>query len=194
MGKFWFPVLFLKYESFPSPYGKHFSKEVFTYCYFDNLGEYRFSDFIRGTLDLLEPDLLELFHSRLIFLSISYHVISKFREIKNITYCLKSQCSVSGISLLNWAVEMSDMAHLGSGGLWSQYVHVDTLGFIFHWTFKFSAKFSRLKREEAKITAWENLQKAEAEAAIKNLEVFIRPFILLASHRLVIFFSSVYGL
>lgn len=29
----------------------------------------------------------------------------------------------------------------------------------------------RLKREEAKITAWENLQKAKAEAAIRKLEV-----------------------
>jgi hypothetical protein len=31
--------------------------------------------------------------------------------------------------------------------------------------------FSRLKREEAKISAWENLQKAKAEAAIRKLEV-----------------------
>lgn len=31
--------------------------------------------------------------------------------------------------------------------------------------------FSRLKREEAKINAWENLQKAKAEAAIRKLEV-----------------------
>ena len=31
----------------------------------------------------------------------------------------------------------------------------------------------RYKREEAKITAWENLQKAKAEAAIKKLEVFL---------------------
>jgi hypothetical protein len=30
---------------------------------------------------------------------------------------------------------------------------------------------SRAKREEAKITAWENLQKAKAEAAIQKLEV-----------------------
>lgn len=30
---------------------------------------------------------------------------------------------------------------------------------------------SRLQREEAKITAWENLQKAKAEAAIRKLEV-----------------------
>ena len=30
---------------------------------------------------------------------------------------------------------------------------------------------SRCKREEAKITAWENLQKAKAEAAIRKLEV-----------------------
>lgn len=29
----------------------------------------------------------------------------------------------------------------------------------------------RLKKEEAKITAWENLQKAKAEAAIQKLEV-----------------------
>ena len=29
----------------------------------------------------------------------------------------------------------------------------------------------RLQREEAKITAWENLQKAKAEAAIRKLEV-----------------------
>lgn len=29
----------------------------------------------------------------------------------------------------------------------------------------------RCKREEAKITAWENLQKAKAEAAIRKLEV-----------------------
>lgn len=29
----------------------------------------------------------------------------------------------------------------------------------------------RSKREEAKITAWENLQKAKAEAAIRKLEV-----------------------
>jgi hypothetical protein len=28
-----------------------------------------------------------------------------------------------------------------------------------------------LQREEAKITAWENLQKARAEAAIRKLEV-----------------------
>jgi hypothetical protein len=28
-----------------------------------------------------------------------------------------------------------------------------------------------LQREEAKITAWENLQKAKAEAAIRKLEV-----------------------
>lgn len=32
---------------------------------------------------------------------------------------------------------------------------------------------SRLQREEAKITAWENLQKAKAEAAIRKLEVRI---------------------
>lgn len=31
--------------------------------------------------------------------------------------------------------------------------------------------FCRLQREEAKITAWENLQKAKAEAAIRKLEV-----------------------
>jgi len=31
----------------------------------------------------------------------------------------------------------------------------------------------RYKREEAKITAWENLQKAKAEAAIRKLEVFL---------------------
>jgi len=30
---------------------------------------------------------------------------------------------------------------------------------------------SRAKREEAKINAWENLQKAKAEAAIRKLEV-----------------------
>lgn len=29
----------------------------------------------------------------------------------------------------------------------------------------------RLQREEAKITAWENLQRAKAEAAIRKLEV-----------------------
>lgn len=29
----------------------------------------------------------------------------------------------------------------------------------------------RLQREEAKISAWENLQKAKAEAAIQKLEV-----------------------
>lgn len=29
----------------------------------------------------------------------------------------------------------------------------------------------RVKREEAKITAWENLQKAKADAAIRKLEV-----------------------
>lgn len=29
----------------------------------------------------------------------------------------------------------------------------------------------RLRREEAKITAWENLQKAKAEAALRKLEV-----------------------
>lgn len=34
----------------------------------------------------------------------------------------------------------------------------------------------RLQREEAKISAWENLQKAKAEAAIRKLEV--HPFIL----------------
>lgn len=28
-----------------------------------------------------------------------------------------------------------------------------------------------MKREEAKITAWENLQKAKAEAAMRKLEV-----------------------
>lgn len=33
------------------------------------------------------------------------------------------------------------------------------------------ADFSRLKREEAKINAWENLQKAKAEADIRKLEV-----------------------
>lgn len=33
--------------------------------------------------------------------------------------------------------------------------------------------FSRLRREEAKITAWENLQKAKAEAAIRKLEVLL---------------------
>jgi hypothetical protein len=31
--------------------------------------------------------------------------------------------------------------------------------------------FCRVKREEAKITAWENLQKAKAEAEIRKLEV-----------------------
>lgn len=31
--------------------------------------------------------------------------------------------------------------------------------------------FCRLQREEAKITAWENLQKAKAEAALRKLEV-----------------------
>lgn len=31
---------------------------------------------------------------------------------------------------------------------------------------------SRVQREEARITAWENLQKARAEAAIRKLEVF----------------------
>ncbi|CAA6664332.1 unnamed protein product [Spirodela intermedia] len=40
------------------------------------------------------------------------------------------------------------------------------------WEVSEAAKYvSKLKREEAKITAWENLQKAEAEAAIKNLEM-----------------------
>jgi len=34
---------------------------------------------------------------------------------------------------------------------------------------------SRAKREEAKITAWENLQKAKAEAAIQKLEVNKEP-------------------
>lgn len=29
----------------------------------------------------------------------------------------------------------------------------------------------RIKREEARITAWENLQKAKAEAAMRKLEV-----------------------
>jgi hypothetical protein len=33
------------------------------------------------------------------------------------------------------------------------------------------SSISRLKREEAKISAWENLQKAKAEAAIRKLEV-----------------------
>lgn len=35
---------------------------------------------------------------------------------------------------------------------------------------KFSL-FSRYKREEARINAWENLQKAKAEAELKKLEV-----------------------
>lgn len=30
-----------------------------------------------------------------------------------------------------------------------------------------------MKREEAKITAWENLQKAKAEAAMRKLEVLL---------------------
>ncbi|WCJ31142.1 Remorin family protein [Euphorbia peplus] len=34
-----------------------------------------------------------------------------------------------------------------------------------------SSEFSKLQREEAKITAWENLQKAKAEAAIRKLEM-----------------------
>ncbi|KAJ9170692.1 hypothetical protein P3X46_018782 [Hevea brasiliensis] len=34
-----------------------------------------------------------------------------------------------------------------------------------------SSDFSKLQREEAKITAWENLQKAKAEAAIRKLEM-----------------------
>ncbi|OAY35408.1 uncharacterized protein LOC110628079 isoform X2 [Manihot esculenta] len=34
-----------------------------------------------------------------------------------------------------------------------------------------SSDFPKLQREEAKITAWENLQKAKAEAAIRKLEV-----------------------
>jgi len=39
---------------------------------------------------------------------------------------------------------------------------------------------SRAKREEAKINAWENLQKAKAEAAIRKLEVNSSCFTLLA--------------
>lgn len=35
------------------------------------------------------------------------------------------------------------------------------------------ADLYRIRREEAKITAWENLQKAKAEAAIRKLEVCI---------------------
>jgi hypothetical protein len=31
----------------------------------------------------------------------------------------------------------------------------------------------RLQREEAKISAWENLQKAKAEAALRKLEVLL---------------------
>ncbi|KAJ8764540.1 hypothetical protein K2173_006280 [Erythroxylum novogranatense] len=34
-----------------------------------------------------------------------------------------------------------------------------------------ASDFSKLKREEAKITAWENLQKAKAEAAVRKLEM-----------------------
>ncbi|KAD4888657.1 hypothetical protein E3N88_20730 [Mikania micrantha] len=34
-----------------------------------------------------------------------------------------------------------------------------------------TTSFSKVKREEAKITAWENLQKAKAEAAIRKLEM-----------------------
>lgn len=37
--------------------------------------------------------------------------------------------------------------------------------------------FCRLQREEAKIAAWENLQKAKAEAAIRKLEVFLFTYI-----------------
>jgi hypothetical protein len=43
------------------------------------------------------------------------------------------------------------------------------------------ADFSRLKREEAKITAWENLQKAKAEAEIRKLEVIFNKKFLHAS-------------
>lgn len=38
----------------------------------------------------------------------------------------------------------------------------------------------RLKRKEAKITIWENLQKAKAEAAIQKLEVCHHYYLLLA--------------
>lgn len=41
--------------------------------------------------------------------------------------------------------------------------------------------FSRLQREEAKITAWENLQKAKAEAAIRKLEVLYNCMMRLVS-------------
>ena len=36
-------------------------------------------------------------------------------------------------------------------------------------------KFCRSKREEERIIAWENLKKAKAEAAIRNLEVSAKP-------------------
>lgn len=42
---------------------------------------------------------------------------------------------------------------------------------------KFLLQFSnRARRDEAKISAWENLQKAKAEAAIRKLEVYFFNF------------------
>lgn len=39
-----------------------------------------------------------------------------------------------------------------------------------------------MKREEAKITAWEKLQKAKAEAAIRKLEVLYRFLLIHVSY------------
>jgi hypothetical protein len=55
----------------------------------------------------------------------------------------------------------------------------------------------RCKREEAKITAWENLQKAKAEAAVRKLEVFL--FVNMCNCRMIqfppfiLFFNTTYG-